>query len=340
MTNIGVEFGAFNMLRLEVDLYNSNTSDMLLNVPVPYLSGFATALQNRGKVNNKGVEISLSTNNNFGDFRWSNNLNFALNHNKVVDLGGVNEIMTINNSVLYFVTRVGESIGNYYALETDGIFMNQQELDRAADLNDKSIAYVAGAKVGDFKYVDQNGDGVITDDDKTIVGNYAPKFTYGYSTQLGYKWFDLSISTQGVYGNKIANILKRYIDNMEGSINSMSDALNRFVSPENPGNGQTVQANRSATGKNGTISTWHIEDGSYFRIRDITFGVTMPKNWMRPLGIENLRVYFTAYNPFTFTKYSGYNPEVSNSSNPLTPGVDYGTYPVARSYVFGLNVSF
>ena len=99
MTNIGLEFGVFNMLRLEVDVYNSNTSDMLLNVPTPYLSGFSTALQNRGKVNNKGVEITLSTHNTFGDFRWSNNFNFALNRNKVVDLGDVNEIVTVNNSV-------------------------------------------------------------------------------------------------------------------------------------------------------------------------------------------------------------------------------------------------
>lgn len=218
--------------------------------------------------------------------------------------------------------------------------MNEEELKIAADLNDKRIAYVAGAKVGDFKYVDQDGDGVITDNDKTITGNYAPKFTYGYSTQMTYKWFDLGVSLQGTYGNKVANIFKRYIDNMEGSINCMTDALDRFIDVNNPGNGKVVQANRSATGKNGTISTWHIEDGSYLRVRDITFGVTLPKDWTKKAGIEKVRAYFTAYNPFTFTKYSGYNPEVSNNSNPLTPGVDYGTYPVAKSYVFGLNVSF
>ena len=152
--------------------------------------------------------------------------------------------------------------------------------------------------------------------------------------------FYLSVSTQGTYGNKISNINLRYINNMEGSINNMADALNRFVSVDNPGNGQIVQANRSATGKNGTISTWHIEDGSYFRIRDITFGVTLPKKWTNHAGLEKVRAYFTAYNPFTFSNYSGYNPEVSQNSNPLTPGIDYGTYPVARSYVFGLNVSF
>lgn len=340
MLNIGLELGVFNMFRLEVDLYNSNTTDMLLNVPIPYVSGFGTALQNRGKVNNKGIEITLSTHNHWGDFNWTNSLNFALNRNKVKDLGGVNEIITQANSVIYYVTRVGEAIGNYYTLETDGIFMNEEELRIAADPNDKRIAYVAGAKVGDFKFVDQDGDGVITDNDKTITGNYAPKFTYGYSTQMTYKWFDLGVSLQGTYGNKVANIFKRYIDNMEGSINCMTDALDRFVDVNNPGNGKVVQANRSATGKNGTISTWHIEDGSYLRFRDITFGVTLPKDWTKKAGIEKVRAYFTAYNPFTFTKYSGYNPEVSNNTNPLTPGVDYGTYPVAKSYVFGLNVSF
>lgn len=340
MTNIGVEFGVLNMFRLEFEMYNSNTSNMLLDVPVPYITGFGTTLENRGKVNNKGFEITLTTNNQFGDFHWTNSLNYAMNKNKVVDLGGVNEIVTVANSVIYYVTRVGESIGNYYTLVTDGVFMNQEELNIAADKNDKRIAYVAGAKVGDFKYVDQNGDGVINDDDKAIVGNYAPKFTYGYSTQLQWKWFDLSASLQGVYGNKIANINKRYIDNMEGSINCMTDALNRYIDENNPGNGLTVQANRSATGKNGTISTWHIEDGSYLRVRDITFGVTLPKPWMKKLGVDKLRVYFSTFNPFTFTKYSGYNPEVSNNSNPLTPGVDYGTYPVAKSFVFGLNLNF
>lgn len=340
MTNIGLEFGAFNMLRIEVDLYNSNTSDMLLDVPVPYLTGFDTSLQNRGKVNNKGFEISLSTYNRWGDWKWNNSFNFAMNRNKVVDLGNVDEIITLANSVIYYRTKVGHPIGDYYTLVTDGIFRNEEELAIAKDLNDKRIAYVAGAKVGDLKFVDQNGDGVINDDDKAVTGNYAPDFTYGYSTQLMYKWFDLSISLQGVYGNEIAYINKRYIDSSEGSINCMSNINNRYVDANNPGDGYTCRANRSATGKNGTISTWHIEDGSYLRCRDITFGVTMPRNWMKKLGVDNCRLYFTAYNPFTITNFSGYNPEVSISDNPLTPGMDYGTYPLAKSYIFGLNVSF
>lgn len=340
MTNVGVDFGVFNMFRLEFDAYNSNTTDMLLTVRTPEISGFSSKRMNVGKVNNRGFEATLTTNNRFGDFFMTNSVNYAMNRNKVIDLGGPQEMVDVYQSVVYFVTRVGEPIGNYYTLVTDGVFMNQQEIDIANDPNDKRIATVAGARPGDFKFVDQNGDGVITDDDKVITGNYMPDFTYGFSSNMSYKLFDLSFALQGVYGNEIANIQKRYIDNMEGGGNSMGDARNRWRSEENPGDGLTVRANRSATGKNGSISTWHIEDGSYLRVSNITFGVTCPEKWRKNWGISNLRLYFATQNPFTFSKYSGYNPEVSNSSNPLMPGIDYGTYPIAKSYNVGLNVTF
>lgn len=340
MTDVGLDVGFFNMLRLELDFYNSNTSDMLLKVRTPEISGFSSVLRNVGKVNNKGFEATLSSSNRFGDFIMNNSINFAMNRNKVVDLGGQHEMIDVYQNVLYFVTRVGEPIGNYYTLVTDGVFMNQAEVDIANDVNDKRIAKVEGAKPGDFKFVDQDGDGIITDNDKTITGNYQPDFTYGFSTQMSYKWFDLSAAFQGVYGNEIASIQRRYIDNMEGGGNSLGDARNRWRSEDNPGNGKTVRANRSATGKNSVISTWHIEDGSYLRITNITFGVTCPEALCKHLGISHLRLYFSAHNPFTFTKYSGYNPEVSNSSNPLMPGIDYGTYPIAKSYVVGLNLNF
>lgn len=340
MVNIGLEAGFWNMFNIEFDIYNSNTSDMLLNVPVPQFSGFNTVRKNIGKVNNKGFELTLSSNNRWGDFAWNNSLNFSMNRNKVKDLGGVNEIVTTVESVMDFVTRVGEPIGNYYTLVTDGVFKNQEEINIANDINDKRIAKVEGAKPGDFKYKDMNGDGIINSEDKTITGNYMPDFTYGFSTNVKYKIFDFSVAFQGTHGGEIANLYRRYIDNMEGGANVMANALNRWTSEENPGNGQTIRANRTATGKNGEISTWHIEDGSYLRIRDITFGVTMPKVWMKQMGISNLRLYFSAFNPFTFTKYSGYNPEVDMKNNPLTPGIDYGTYPLSKSCVFGVNLSF
>ena len=270
---------------------------------------------------------------------WKNSLNFSMNRNVVLDLGGVEQMIT-KGETMEFITKVGEPIGNYYCYITDGVFMNEEEIRIAAEKDPATgIAYVPGAQAGDFKYVDQNHDGEITSEDKTIAGNYMPDFTYGYSTELTWRWLDLSIALQGVYGNEIANINRRYLNNMEGGSGQI-DALNRWRSEENPGNGLVPRANRSSTGLNSQMSTWHIEDGSYLRIRNITLGVTLPQKWVNTIKIQNARVYVSAQNPFTFTRYSGYNPEVNKEDNPLTPGIDYGTYPLANSFVIGLNVTF
>lgn len=341
MFNLGLEFGLFNMFTFELDWYTSTTSDMLLDVPVAEFSGFSTIPMNIGKVSNKGIEFALSTSNSWGDFTWNNRFNISANKNKVIELGGVNEILTTTESVT-FITKVGEPIGNYYTLVTDGVFANQAEIDNSKD-PDKSKrqhAYISGAQPGDFRFKDIDGNGEIDENDRTITGNYMPKFTYGYSTELKYKNIDLSIAMQGVQGNKIANIFRRYINNMEGGNNCQIDALDRWVSESQQGNGQTVRANRSATGMNGTTSTWHIEDGSYLRIKNITLGYTLPQTWLSHVGINRARIYFSTQNPFTFTKYSGYNPEVNMKGNSLTPGIDYGTYPLSKSFIFGLNLTF
>lgn len=341
MFNVGLEFSLFNMLTFELDVYTSTTSDMLLDVPVAEYSGFSTVPMNIGKVNNKGVEFSLSTTNTWGDFTWNNRFNISANRNKVVDLGGVDEMITTQESVT-FITKVGEPIGNYYTLVTDGVFANQAEIDNSqdADISKRKYAHVSGAKPGDFRFKDMNGDMEINENDRTITGNYMPDFTYGYSTELKYKNVDLSVAMQGVQGNEIANIFRRYINNMEGGGNCQIDALDRWQSESNPGSGQVVRANRSATGMNGTTSTWHIEDGSYLRVKNITLGYTLPEKWLDGAGISRTRVYFSTQNPFTFTKYSGYNPEVNMKGTSLTPGIDYGTYPLAKSFVFGVNVTF
>ncbi len=341
MLNVGLEFGLFNMLTFELDLYTSTTSDMLLDVPVAEYSGFSTVPMNIGKVNNKGIEFSLSTTNTWGDFTWNNRFNISANRNKVVDLGGVDEMITTQESVT-FITKVGEPIGNYYTLVTDGVFANQSEIDNSQnpDISKRKYAHVSGAKPGDFRFKDMNGDMEINENDRTITGNYMPDFTYGYSTELIYKNVDLSISMQGVQGNEIANIFRRYINNMEGGGNCQIDALDRWQSESNPGSGQVVRANRSATGMNGTTSTWHIEDGSYLRIKNITLGYTLPEKWLKNIGLSRARMYLSTQNPFTFTKYSGYNPEVNMKGTSLTPGIDYGTYPLAKSFVFGVNVTF
>jgi TonB-linked SusC/RagA family outer membrane protein len=333
--NVGVELGLFKWLNIEADVYQGTTTDMLLNVPVLESSGFSTVLQNIGKLTNKGIEISVSTNHKIGKVTWINSFNYAVNRNKVVSLGGNAEMVTQANSVIDFITKVGEPIGNYYTYVVDGIYQNQAEIE--TDVANGLI--VPNARPGDFRFKKFGEDETINADDKVITGNYLPDFTYGFSTTLKYRGFDFSLALQGVYGNEIANINRRYLANMEGNANQLSVALDRWVSESQSGSGSVYRANRSATGMNAQISTWHIEDGSYMRVREITLGYSLPKKLLSRAGVSQLRMYVSAFNPFTFTKYSGYNPEVSLNSDPIMQGVDYGTYPLSKSVVFGVNFS-
>jgi TonB-linked SusC/RagA family outer membrane protein len=342
--NIGFDAAFFkNALTFSVDVYNSDTKDLLLNVPVPLTTGFATELKNIGKVNNKGIDINLGTNQQFGGFKWTANANFSKNINKVVELGPGNADIIRTGSVAnaYFLTRVGEPIGSYYLPVVLGVFANQAEVNAYPHYTDTQGNYdLNTAKPGDFKFKDVDGDGVIDlTKDREIVGNYLPKFTYGFSTSGEYKGFDLGVALQGVYGNKILNLSRRYFANKEGNMNNMISSLDRWISPGNPGSGQDVRANRVAKGSNGTTSTWHIEDGSYLRIRNIALGYTLPTAWVKKAALSKVRLYVAMQNPFTFTQYTGYNPEVTNRSDATTNGEDYGVYPTAKTTSIGVNIT-
>ena len=337
MVNVGVDLQMFKgLLGLTVDYYNTNTSNMLLNVPVPHLTGYSTALMNIGKVNNRGWEVALTSQKNITkDFGYSFNANYATNTNEVKALGPGNAPIISTGSVdhAYYITKVGEPIGCYYLLVQDGIFSNEEEL--------KKYPHFSNTQPGDFRFVDVDGDGVMDlDKDRTIVGNYMPDFTYGFGGKVWFKGFDLDFNFQGVYGNEILNLNRRYIDNLEGNTNGTTIALNRWKSPEDPGNGQVNRANRKSKGYNGRTSTWHLEDGSYLRLQNVTLGYTLPKNLTQRFFVEKLRVYVSGQNLWTSTNYSGYNPEVNaRPSNSLSPGEDYGTYPLAKTFLFGLNIT-
>ncbi len=321
------------LLGATVDVYNNNTSHLLLNVPVPNASGFASNLVNIGRVNNKGIEITLTNTSQLGKFRFTNSINYSANRNKVISLGGVNSIITEAQSVIYFITQVGKPIGNYYTLVKTGVFRDQTDVDTTK-------AKAAGVQPGDFKFKDVNGDGVIDGNDKAITGNYQPKFMYGYSGQLQYGILDFGAALQGLYGNTIANIAQRHYNSSESYGNNTTDALGRWMSPQDPGNGRDARANRSETGLNATISTYHLSSGSYMRVRDLTLGITAPQKTLHWAHLSSVRLYVTAENPFTVTKYNGYNPEVSIDPNPIQQGIDYGSYPVSKTYLVGLNVKF
>ena len=342
--NVGFDAAFFNnKLTLSIDAYNSNTTDLLLNVPVPLTTGFSTELKNIGKVNNRGIDINLGTQQQFGGVKWTASANFSKNKNKVVELGPGNADIIRTGAVAnaYFLTRVGEPIGSYYLPVVLGVFKNQAEVNAYPHYTDTQGNFdLNTAKPGDFKFKDVDGDGIIDlTKDREIVGNYLPKFTYGFATSAEYKSFDVNVAMQGVYGNKILNLSRRYFANKEGNMNNMVSSLDRWVSESNPGSGQDVRANRVAKGSNGTTSTWHVEDGSYLRIRNIALGYTFPTEWIKKISLTKVRLYVSMQNPFTFTKYTGYNPEVTNRTDATTNGEDYGVYPTAKTTSIGLNIT-
>ncbi|GGB04772.1 SusC/RagA family TonB-linked outer membrane protein [Puia dinghuensis] len=336
--DLGMELGFLqNALNITVDYYHSTTSKLLLNVPTPATSGFSTELQNIGQLTNTGVEVSA---NYFKSLHggWSIDLsgNIAFNRNRVTRLGPGNApiIVTGGTGSAYFITKVGQPIGSYYLLVQDGIYRNQEDLNK--------YPHFSNSHVGDFKFKDVNGDGVLnTLTDRAIVGNFQPNYTFGFSAALRYKNFDIAGVVQGTQGNKILDLFRRYIASSEGNFNNLNLMKGRFEDSNNIGVGYINRANRLATGNNGTISTWHVEDGSFVRIKSLSLGYSFGEDLLKRYGVGMLRLYATVQNPFTFTHYSLFNPEISDRpNNALSPGEDYGSYPLARSYVLGLNLTF
>jgi len=337
MINLGIDMLMFKgLLGFTIERYDSKTTNMLLNVPVPRTTGYSTALMNIGEVSNKGWEFSVNSQKKINHFNYSVSANIATNKNEVLKLGPGNTpiIQKGGYSRAYYITEVGKPIGSYYLLVQDGIFSTTEQL--------REYPHFGTTQAGDFRFVDVDKDGILdASKDRTIVGNYMPDFTYGLNGTIGYKNFDLVFAFQGVYGNEILNLNKRYLGNVEGNQNCTTDILNRWVSEENPGNGQINRANRKQKGNNGYTSTYHIEDGSYLRLQNLALGYTLPKKISMLANINKLRLYVSGNNLLTLTEYSGYNPEVSNRpDNALTPGEDYGTYPLAKVVTFGLNLTF
>jgi len=335
--DLGVEFGMFNnRLFLLADYYRTVTSDLLLNVSITSVSGFSTALQNLGEVENKGFEFSLLTRNFVGDFTWETELNLSTNKNEVLSLNEKNEpIFSSGGAGVRHITRVGDPIGSYFGYVVEGIYQND------ADITNSPVDTQApDPSPGDFKFKDVDGDGQITPDDRTVTGSYFPDFTWGITNRFGYKGFDLSIFFQGVEGNEILNLTSRHLKNGEANFNSYAVFNDRWKSEADPGNGKIPRADRQTGnhGNNNRPSSFQVEDGSFFRLRSISLGYTLP---LKNASIDKLRIYVSGNNLFTATDYLGYNPEVNNiSTSSLTPGEDYGTYPLTKSFVFGVNFNF
>ncbi|GAA4777868.1 TonB-dependent receptor [Olivibacter ginsenosidimutans] len=338
--DLALELGLFNgRLFFVADYYNKITSDLLLGVPVPSLTGYTIATQNIGRVKNQGWEFDLRSQNLTQALQWTTDINFSFNRNKVLALGPSGEPLFGNYQLTNsHITEIGKPMGNFYGYQVIGIFQNQQEIDQNPSFSD--------SKPGQFRFADVNGDGKLSVDDRTILGNPQPDYVFGITNTFSYKNLELSFLIQGVQGNEIMNLGRRFYANFAGTANGLKELNNRWRSEEDPGNGFTPRANRdlsrySSSNASANISSTHIEDGSFIRLRNISLAYNLPSNILQKWKLRNVRIYAQAQNLFTITNYTGYNPEVSvNGISSLEPGVDYGGYPIAKTFTFGLNLGF
>ena len=330
----GVDIGLLkNRISISVDYYDRITKDLLLSVNVPTLTGFGSAYKNIGRMSNKGFEFGVTTYNLTGAFTWNTSANLSFNRNKVLALGPTGDPILSSSGVGETnITIIGQPIGSFYGYKQIGIFVDDDDLH--AYPHDKT------SRPGDVKYEDVNKDGKIDATDRTLIGNNQPDFIYSINNTFSYKNIDLSISLQGTQGGKILNLSRRFFDNLEGSANNLAIVLDRWHSPSDPGNGVEPRANARTTGNNSAISSRWVEDGSYLRIQNISLGYKLPKAVLNRLKLQQIRIYASAQNLYTWTKYLNFNPEVSNYEGPLTGGVDYGSYPLAKTVTFGINVGF
>lgn len=337
--NIGIDFGALdNKITLSADVYLKKTSDLLLNTPIPYTTGFMSTLLNVGNVQNKGIDLDFRTINFQGQFSWNTSINFSINRNKITNLAGQNDINLGYGNLL----REGQPIGTFYGYVFDGIFQSDEEAANSPVLKGQEPTGsnpLSRAKAGDRKYKDLNGDGVIDESDRTIIGSAQPDFIYGINNELSYKNFRLTIFFQGSKGNDLINMNLSNLENFNGQQNVLAEAgLNRWT-PENHSN-KYPRALASGSLDN-VFSSRFVEDASYLRLKNVTLSYTLPNHILSRFGVANLRLYATGTNLWTVTGYRGYDPEgnaYGNTTNIV--GVDNGNYPQTKSYTFGVQVGF
>lgn len=332
-SNIGFDLGLFdNKVNLVVDYFIAKTKDMLLDVPVPLQSGFARSTQNVGTMENKGLEIVLSTSNiNLGAVNWNASINFSTVDNKVTALGpGQTEIIDGAH-----ITKIGSSVGELFGYQVDGIYKSQSEIDASPQSG-------TDVRVGDWRILDTSEDGIINDDDRESLGATIPDFTYGFNNRFSYKNFDLNVFVDGVQGVNVLSRTVRNASNGQGFSNQFVSYYEDRWHPTNNPNGTLARPDytQSSERLRANISSAFIEDGSFFRVRNITLGYSIPANLLPKTGLSKLRIYATAKNPFISTSFKGFNPQQRNNGNALAPSDTQGTYPLNKSFVLGLNVSF
>ena len=349
--NVGLDLSFFDeRLNFTVDVYRKTTRDLLLEASLPLVSGYYSATKNIGKVRNDGLELSLSTVNiKTKDFTWTSDFNIAFNKNEVLELAENQLSLTTAakfdqnyNSQPSYIAKVGLPMGMMYGYLYEGTYKYDDFIKSGNSYTLKdNVPYFsseANTQPGMPKYKDINGDGVIDSNDRTIIGRGLPIHTGGFTNSFAYKGFDLSIFFQWSYGNDIMNANRLFFENAGGKkdLNQFASYANRWT-PDNP-DSDIPAATKSAS--NNVISSRIIEDGSYLRLKTVTLGYTFPKTLIAKAKLSNARVYLAAQNLWTWTSYSGYDPEVSIRNSALTPGLDFSSYPRAFTLSFGVNLGF
>lgn len=350
MLNIGLDAGLLNnKVNFSIEYFNNLTEDMILGVPLPASMGYDNPpTANIGSVRNKGLEWQLGYSSQEGELKWTASANMGIIRNEVVSLGA--EGNTIARENWYgdnlTLTKAGEPISFFYGYEVERIFQTQEEIN-AADAVDGNAGtkYQANAAPGDIKFRDINGDGIINSSDKVKIGEYLPDFTYGINMTANWKNFDASLFLQGVQGNQIYTTTKYHLEGMTRLFNAGTAVLDAWTTP-----GQNTSVPRAITGDpnlNSRASDRFVEDGSYLRVKNLTLGYSLPAATLESFAnstISRLRLYFSATNLITWTKYkSGYDPEIgafngSGSAGSFQNGIDYGQYPQPRTITVGLQV--
>ncbi len=346
-TDIGFDAKFLNSFSLAFDWYNKVQKDWLITSPVPGIFGILNPNSyptiNGGDVRNRGIELALGYHNSIGDFNFSINGNISYNNNEVLNVPSADSIIHGESSVLFngssefYRTQNGYPIGYFYGYKTDGIFQDTSEIRLYA--NDGQPIQPS-AKPGDVKFVDTDGDGKITTDDRTMIGTPWPKYAYGISFNADYKGFDLSVIVQGVSGNDVVNGV-RPMDNIKA--NWTGETLERWHGPGTSNKYPRLVNGSSVNWTN--ISDLYIQNGSYLKVRSINLGYDLSQSILKG-KVAQFRLYVSVVNAFTFTKYKGYDPEIGygdydyNRYANFSTGVDIGTYPQSRQYLVGLGVKF
>lgn len=362
-TNLGFDLGLFgDRVNLIGNWYNSISSDILYSQPISSISGSSSTQTNLSgaKIRNRGFDLQLDTRILQGVVDWTVSANVSVNRNKVVDMGGLDDIISVTErSVGSHITKEGYPIGSFYGYKAIGIM---SEADYFNALIDRQV-YVANGNsfpegytlrgpaqnnydlanlsYGNVIWEDVNGDNLITTDDKQVLGDAYPDLTGGFSTTLRWNGIDFSANLTYSIGAEVINFHDYYCYNMEGSGNQYACVADRYISDEKPGKNNIPLAERhSTTNTNNKLPSYYVEDASYLRLANVTLGYTLPKALVEKVKVSNVRVYVSGDNLFCISPYRGYNPEISYKSSNLMPGFDWGGYPLSRIVSGGVNITF